>query len=69
MPFPSLNGVRNAIASTVQRARQSDLMQKLKAAVEWPLKGIQPCGTPLCIKTLMAKALDTEAGLDLLTAK
>ena len=62
---------------------QEDIKQKLKEAVEWPLKypesftrmGIRPpkgillYGPPGCSKTLMAKALATEAGLNFIAVK
>ncbi|KAM3582280.1 AAA+-type ATPase [Umbelopsis sp. WA50703] len=62
---------------------QSDVKSKLKESVEWPLKhpdafarmGIRPpkgvllYGPPGCSKTLMAKALATEAGLNFIAVK
>eukprot|EP00833_Pecoramyces_ruminatium_P002835 jgi/Orpsp1_1/1176867/evm.model.c7180000059331.1 len=62
---------------------QDDIKQKLKESVEWPLKhpesfmrlGIRPpkgillYGPPGCSKTLMAKALATEAGLNFIAVK
>lgn len=62
---------------------QEEIKQKLKEAVEWPLKypgsftrmGIRPpkgvllYGPPGCSKTLMAKALATEAGLNFIAVK
>ncbi|KAH8555568.1 P-loop containing nucleoside triphosphate hydrolase protein [Umbelopsis sp. PMI_123] len=62
---------------------QIDVKSKLKESVEWPLKhpeafarmGIRPpkgvllYGPPGCSKTLMAKALATEAGLNFIAVK
>ncbi|KAI9287176.1 P-loop containing nucleoside triphosphate hydrolase protein [Umbelopsis sp. AD052] len=62
---------------------QADVKSKLKESVEWPLKhpeafarmGIRPpkgvllYGPPGCSKTLMAKALATEAGLNFIAVK
>lgn len=62
---------------------QSRVKQKLKEAIEWPLKhpdvfkrmGIRPpkgllmYGPPGCSKTLMAKALATESGLNFISIK
>ncbi|KAI8051985.1 P-loop containing nucleoside triphosphate hydrolase protein [Syncephalis plumigaleata] len=62
---------------------QDDIKQKLKESVEWPLQhpeaflrlGIQPpkgillYGPPGCSKTLMAKALATESGLNFMAVK
>ncbi|KAF9938792.1 spermatogenesis associated protein 5 [Modicella reniformis] len=62
---------------------QAEIKQKLKESVEWPLKhpdafirmGIRPpkgillYGPPGCSKTLMAKALATQAGLNFIAVK
>ena len=62
---------------------QGSVKQKLKEAIEWPLKhpdvfkrmGIRPpkgllmYGPPGCSKTLMAKALATESGLNFISIK
>ncbi|KAF2069662.1 hypothetical protein CYY_009023 [Polysphondylium violaceum] len=62
---------------------QDDIKQKLREAIEWPLKypqsfermGIKPpkgillYGPPGCSKTLMAKALATESGLNFIAIK
>lgn len=62
---------------------QNHVKQKLKEAIEWPLKhpevfkrlGISPpkgllmYGPPGCSKTLMAKALATESGLNFISIK
>ncbi|KAI9593280.1 P-loop containing nucleoside triphosphate hydrolase protein [Syncephalis fuscata] len=62
---------------------QEEIKQKLKESVEWPLQhpeaflrlGIQPpkgillYGPPGCSKTLMAKALATESGLNFMAVK
>ncbi|RPB26195.1 AAA-domain-containing protein [Terfezia boudieri ATCC MYA-4762] len=60
---------------------QAELKQRLRETVEWPLtcpevflgctprKGLLLYGPPGCSKTLVAKALATEAGLNFMTVK